>query len=137
MNDEDCNEVACGDQAAKRFLLTYFSLVHVFDDVYDKDKEVTDERLVKVMLWWTEELLYNPWVREHSNALWSQIITGWNAWLDANVWAKQPNPKLFASDVIKSNYQEMTFLVAYICGGREHMRAMSTKYREYNFEKGE
>ena len=95
MNQEDCNEITCGDPAATRFLLSYFSLVHMFDDVYDKDKEVSDERLVKVVMWWTQDLMYNPWVREHGDVLWSQIITGWNAWLDANAWAKQPNPKLF------------------------------------------
>ena len=137
MNETECNEVANNNPAASRFLLTYLSLVHVFDDAYDGDKEVSDERMVKILLWWTEELLYNPWVREHANAIWSQVITGWNAWLDSNQWADQPNPKLFASDVIKSNYQEMVFLTAYLCGGREHMRAMSQKYREYNFEKGE
>lgn len=137
MIKDDCDEITKGNELASRFLLSYVALVHTFDDIQDKDKEVSDERLVKVMIWWGEELLYNQWVRDHADAIWSQVVTGWNAWLDANQWAHQPNPKLFASDVIKSNYQELTFLVAYLCGGREHMRAMSQKHREYNFEKGE
>lgn len=137
MNEVECKEVAKDVPAATQFLLSYLSFVHVLDDVYDKDKPVSDERLVRVMIWWSEELLFNPWVRDNAVALWTTVVLGWNSWLDANQWAKQPNPKFFASDVIKSNYQETVFLVAYLCGGREHMRAMSQKYREYNFEKGE
>ena len=137
MNQIECQEVTKGNEAASKFLLSYLSLVHMFDDAYDKDEPVPDERMVKVMIWWSEELLFNPWVKENVDAIWSQVLTGWNAWLDSNQWAQCPNPKLFASDVIKSNYQELVFLVAYLCGGREHMRAMSQKYREYNFEKGE
>lgn len=137
MNGPECLEVAKGNEQASRFLLSYLTLCHVVDDVEDKDKPVTDERMIRMLIWWSEELLYNEWVKQHADPLWAAVLIGWNSWLDSNQWAKCPNPKLFASDVMKSNYQEIVYLVAYLCGGLEHMRAMSVKHREYQFVKGE
>ncbi len=135
MNKDDLNEVTRGCEPATRFLLSFLAFVHLIDDIHDKDKELTDVKLINVTLWWMEEFVANPWVEANRQALWPLIVAGCNAWLDSNQWERDgKSEKRAASEVMKSSYQEVVFYTAYLCGGLSHMNAMSRKHREYNFE---
>jgi hypothetical protein len=138
MTKETCMEVTKGNEFAARFLLSFLAYVHMIDDLHDKDHEVTDKQLVHHHFWILEEFALNPWVRDNAALLWSVVVCGTNAWLDSNQWQRdQSFNKRIAADVIKSSYQEVVFLTAYLCGGADHMQMMSKKYRDYNFERKE
>jgi hypothetical protein len=138
MNKEECMVVTNGNELAARFLLSFLAFVHRVDDCYDKDRPnpLSPPEVIREQLWWTEELLFNPWVQENKAMLWPLIVTGANSWVDSEEWAYCGDTrKRLAAEVLKSGYQELVFFVAWLCGGQEHMRKVSQTYREYNFER--
>lgn len=128
-------EITKGNVHAADFCSSYLSRVHFIDDIVDEEKKPTDEGLVRSEQDFFEQFTFNPWARAYQNSLWPLMVVGMNAWLDSNEWAKSRNKVLQKdAEVLKGVYQEVIWFVAYLCGGREHMREMSRKYREFDHE---
>lgn len=129
-------EVAKGNADAAGFLAAFQGKAHLMDDVVDRDvPERMDREHVLVELDWLLALTQNPFVQSHRGQLVPVIVLGMNAWLDANQWEVSVDKrKRTAADVLKGFYHEVMYLVALLCGGFDHMRAMSAKYRSYDFE---
>lgn len=135
MTTEEAKHITNGNELASKFLGSFVQFCHLMDDIVDKDKEVTDQRLVREMLVFLEEIICNPWVRDNIILLWPLIVTGSNAWLDANRWEGAVSGELRrASDVLKGHYHEVVWFTAFLCGGQAHMQNMTKQYREYDFD---
>jgi len=133
MTQEEAKLVTKGNELAERFVIAFVAYCHMLDDVIDKDNPIDDERLIAENIRFLNEMLINPWVRENQALLWPLIITSFNSWLDANDWEfNDLKEKRRDADVIKGMYHEVVWFVAYLCGGWEHLRTITSKYREYD-----
>lgn len=120
---------------AANFVAAFINLCHTFDDINDQDKPCDDKRMVKDFLAFQGEMLLNPWVRERYLLLWPLIVTALNAWLDSNDWAVgSDRQKRQDSDVIKGWYHEPVWFCAFLCGGWEHYRHVTSTMRDYQHE---
>ena len=88
MNEKDLQELTKGNQYAADFIVAYVAFCHLIDDLWDKDKEVTDRRMVTELMLFLEQVIMNPWVKEHVQSIWPLIVAGANSWLDSNTWEK-------------------------------------------------
>ncbi len=135
MTREEATIVANGDKDAVAFLMAFVEYCHMLDDIVDKDKPVTDLRLVRESLALIDELMLNPWVQANRVALWPVIVVGFNAWIDANAWEASADPqKQRDADVVKGVYHEVVWLTARLCGGFDHMRFVCAEHREYDHD---
>lgn len=119
------------DPNAIEFVVQFADVCEVFDDLIDKDKPVTDEDLIRVLFAVLTEMPVNPFFDRHKYQLVPVIITGINAWLDANKLERGgPNDQVF-SYVLRDWYMELVALVIYLARGRDQMRAVSLQVREF------
>jgi len=135
MTQEEALEIANGNKEAAGLLVSFDAFCGVLDDVFDKDKEVSDVRLVDRVEPFIEDLLLNPFVQANRVVLWPIIVSAFNSWLDANRWQRDGTPQQQqAADVLKGQYHEFFYFVARLCGGRDHMRLITTKHRRYDYD---
>lgn len=129
-------KIANGNTDAARFLQAFVAHCHVLDDVIDRDVPVDDERLIQSEIAMLLQI-GNPFVQKHVNLLLPLIINAYNAWLDANRMEKSADANVArAADVVKGFYHEVCWQVAFICGGWQHMRAITREMREYDYDYG-
>ncbi len=135
MTQEEAMLITKGNPDAAGFLIAFIAYCHLLDDVVDKDKPVTDVRLATESLALIDELMLNPFVQQNRAVLWPLITIGFNGWLDANAWeAGNDEAKKRDADVVKGLYHEVCWMTARLCGGFQHMRELTTKYREYDHD---
>jgi len=73
----------------------------------------------------------NPFFEKHKHRLIPVIVTGINAWLDANALEKgTDNDKVFAY-VLRDWYAELIAYVIYLTRGRDYMRSVSMQVRNF------
>ena len=63
MTQEEALEIANDNKEAAGLLVSFDAFCGVLDDVFDKDKEVSDVRLVDRVEPFIEDLLLNPFVQ--------------------------------------------------------------------------
>lgn len=119
------------DAAAVWFVRQFGDICEVFDDLVDKDKPVTDADLARTLFVALTELPVNPFFDRYKTQLIPIIVTGINAWLDANTLEKgSQNDRVF-SYVLRDWYAEVIAYVIYLCRGREYMRQVSMDVRHF------
>ena len=120
-----------GDKHAVDFILTFFDMCEVFDDLIDKDKPVTDEDIIRTLFSALVDIPMNPFFAYHRTSVVPVIITGINAWLDANkLETGSENDKVF-SYVLRDWYAELVSFVIYLTRGREYLRTVSMDVRTF------
>ena len=129
------SEISLGNAAAAEFCRAFLEWVHLIDDFIDADVTHAPEKVIRVNL---EALLAFAdnefWLAHHATLL-PLLISGVKAYADSNRWAAKPDFRDRAtSDVLKSQYQEVLWYVAMICGGYSHYDAMTQKYRSYFYD---
>lgn len=135
MKMEEALMIAKDNKEAASFLVSFVGFCHMFDDVVDKDVPVDDERLVRDSLAFIENLILNQFVQTNKVVLWPLIVCGFNAWLDANKWAKSGTAVQKRDvDVLKGTYHEVCYFTARLCGGLEHMRSLTPVHRSYDHD---
>jgi hypothetical protein len=86
-----------GDASAVNFILSFSDLCEVFDDLIDKDKPVTDDDIIRTLFTALVDIPMNPFFAHYRHQLVPVVITGINAWLDANKLERgSDNDKVFA-----------------------------------------
>lgn len=135
MTEDEIQLVTRGNEDAASFLRVFVAHCHMLDDIVDGDKPCDDERLMASETDWLLALTGNTFFLQHRALLVPLIVQGFNAWLDSNDWAQSTDSyKRLASDVLKGFYHEVVWQVAFLCGGWKHLRAVTTRAREYDFE---
>lgn len=115
-----------GDQVAINWLLDYFDVCELFDDLIDKDKEISDERVVRALWESMVDMPTNPFFRANSHILLPVISLGINYWLDANDLEKAGDDRsLHIAFVIRNVYTGITQTVIECVKGRTAMRKIS------------
>lgn len=131
----DYLEIANGNESAAAFCAAFIARAHLVDDIEDGDSPVGGDALIAGEVDWLVTLAGNQFFQQHKAALVPAMVMGINAWRSSNAWRISTDVKRRrASDVLKSFYHEVVYLVAFLTGGLEHMQRISDKYREYDQE---
>lgn len=133
--DSIFRDITKGDDAAFDFCNAFFRWVHCLDDLVDKDKEVPAHAVSILFFSLIHTVACNPFFQKHKVELLSTMLTASIAWTASEEWKKRPDVlHKITSQVLKSEYQNVFIHVAALCGGQSHAHAMSSKYRDYNFD---
>lgn len=127
----------CGDnEDAKAVCWTLLQWVHWIDDTVDRDKPVPSAELIaKCNLDAALCFAFNNFWQAHREKLTPLLVQGVQAWEDSVAWSRRADVReRRASDVLKSLYGELFHHIAYILGGAERLRAVTAKWRAYNFD---
>jgi hypothetical protein len=120
-----------GDPHAIAFILICSDACELFDDLIDKDKPLEETHVVRVLFSLFTELPVNPFFDAYKHQLIPVMITGINAWLDANALERgTENDKVFAY-VLRDWYMEIICFVIYLLRGRAYMRQTSLEVRHF------
>jgi hypothetical protein len=135
MKTEDIEFIVNGNELAQDFVVSFVVFCHLIDDIVDLPESVNDQRLVKELLSFLNQIVSNPWVKDNIALLWPLIVCGAGSWLDANRWEKSGSKMQKQSvDTLKGQYHEVVWFVAYLCGGLEHQLEVTKRFREYDYE---
>jgi hypothetical protein len=130
------DELCAGDASAREFCTVFVVWCHVIDDVVDRDKPLpTKEDFARIMLEAVTVFAFNPFFKTHRDSLLPLVIQSTKAYEDSLAWAASPDlNKRRAADVLKSQYQDVLWQVAFLCGGYGHLDAMTKRWRHYQFD---
>lgn len=129
-----------GNEQAADFLVLWGGYVHSIDDLIDGDSKGAEALLHAFM---TAAFVYtHPFFLEHAIQLRQIAVNCTNAYADSVLWEKGDGWRKEFADHYRHFGAEMVLAVAGICGGYDHMRAISPTLREicwmeHHNEKGE
>jgi len=119
------------DRYAVDFIRQFSDCCELFDDMIDKDKPIPDDHVVRVLFSVLTEMPLNPFFDRFKHQLIPVMVTGINAWLDANILEKgSDNDKVFAY-VLRDWYAELIAFVIYLTRGRNYLRSVSMEVRNF------
>ena len=119
------------DVHAVQFLLTIGSVAEVWDDLVDKDNEVTESEINKTFLALLTELPLNPFFDQYKFRLVPLMVTGINTWQDSNILSKGSDNDKAMAYVLRDWYVELVMFVVYLLHGYEAMRNVSIDIRRF------
>ncbi len=121
-----------GDELAISFINQLFYAVELWDDLIDKDVEITNNRINKVFTMLMFSLPSNDFFIAHRAHFLPMIMQSINAFHDANILASSDNKKLRnLAFHIRNLGIEIHIATAFLVGGYDHMRAVSSEIREF------
>lgn len=127
-------EIAAGNADAYEFMRATFEFVHCWDDLFDRDKPVEADFAAITLIKFIASLTNNAFYRQHSGHLLLALHTACFSWAASErLKTSDDVQNKLASEVLKSSYIEIFFLVAFLVGGTAHQLAMDRKYRGYSF----
>lgn len=121
-----------GNDAAVDFIQDFAHVCEVWDDLIDRDRELTDNEIHAAFWVLVTELPLNPFFDQFKRQLIPLLVTGINAWMDANEMERSPlrNDRVFAY-VLRDWYMEFVSYVIYLARGREYLREVSLDVRAF------
>lgn len=129
------NEISGGDKDAIELLNALYLFFHKQDDLIDRDKPVEVEHSIGCDLQVLRAFGKNPLFQKHQDFLWPLIMTSALAYAASEDLKKRPDViDRITSQVLKSQYVDIFFGIAFCVGGFPHALAMSKKYRDYHFD---
>lgn len=128
-------DIARGNHNAEEFLSSLYIWFHKQDDLIDRDKVVPAEVTAGFDFRILHTFAKNLFFQQHQDFLLPVILTGALAWVASEDRKNSPDVlDRITAQVLKSQYQDIFFAVAFCLGGFDHAVAMSRKYRDYCFD---
>lgn len=151
--DEILQAAAKGNASALEFLRVFARRAHWVDDLVDAEfpyrsemqgplKGVECKYVAESEMEWLLCLSANQFFLAHRAQLVPAMLLALTAWVDSNAPFKfkhgggqeQEEHWYIQRDVIKGQWHEVVWLVAFLVGGTEHLRTITAKFRSYDFE---
>jgi len=133
--EDTLRDIAKGDEAAYDFMCRFYIWFHAFDDLIDHDKPQTLRELLKAHFGLIVSLSCNEFYLKHKAVLLPVILSSSMSFESSEQLREDPDVlRRIASQVLKSQYQDIFFQVAWCVGGYDHMAAMNEKWRDFNFD---
>lgn len=117
--------VAKGDKDAAIYLSDFNYIVHLWDDLIDKDKVRTDDDINRVFFLLMVEIPRSPFYREYSSILVDYTQVYINQWFTANHLEKEGVKGLERAFALRDATSDMISQVAYIVGGYDWMNKIN------------
>lgn len=136
MSTTEIIALACnGNRDAEKFCDAFVRWVHWIDDTRDRDHFWSAAETATVNLEAALAFSENPFFQTYKSVLAPLIVQSCRAWVDSEEFAgRESEQDRHASDVMKSFYHDVVWHVAFICGGWEHMREVTARCREYDYD---
>jgi hypothetical protein len=126
------NKWFLGNQEAIAFISVFFDAVELWDDLIDKDVEISDDHINRAFVGLMFVLPANDWFVAHRGHYLPLILMAINAWFDANELAKSERQSLRnVAFHLRNAGIEIHLATAFLVGGWEHMRKVSKQIREF------
>jgi hypothetical protein len=127
--DEILTEAANGNVEALNFLRAFARRAHWVDDLADQDKSTDNPiALAQEEANWLLCLSSNAFFLAHRAQLVPAMILALNTWCDSHKFPAQQR------DILKAQWHEVVWLVAWLTGGWNALRMVTTSHREFDFE---
>jgi hypothetical protein len=127
-------DISAGNADAYTFCRSAFEFFHLIDDLVDRDKPVAPNDLVICLLKFIDVLTRNEFYQSHRDDLFAFIYSSAMAYAASLRLAQDEDiQRKVASEVLKSQYQDLFFRVAFWTGGSRHAIDMDAKHRGYCF----
>jgi hypothetical protein len=128
-------DIARGDESAAQFMGVLYCWFHKQDDLFDGDHLVSAEVSAGFDLSLLHALAKNSFFQKNQDYLWPVITMSAIAWVASEERARTEDVlERITAQVLKSQYQDIFFAVAFCIGKFDHAVAMSRKYRDYCFD---
>lgn len=120
-----------GNEEAALYCEQFFSVCQIWDDLIDKDKEVSDS-MINTMMWLTLlEMPKNRFFQQYSHELIPVMRQYVIDWFDANQYEnKKDDHSLSISYVLRDSINQLLVQCAYLIGGAEWAANVSFSLRE-------
>jgi hypothetical protein len=123
-----------GDPHAVNFSKALFRFIHLLDDLVDRDKTLPSEGIVLTLLAFIDQLSSNAFWQQHKHDLFPVLHCSAMAWAASERLRKSEDvQQRLAAEVLKSEYQNVFFRIAFLVGGAEFAYNWELKYRGYTF----
>ena len=128
------------DESALAWFLDFCHVCEVFDDMADQDKPISQADIATALFASLVEMPTNLFFTNHRQVLAGVIITGINAWLDANELEKTEYSDearfVEREDTIKAFclrdwYMELLAVIIYLTAGPSQLRRVSLDVRRF------
>jgi hypothetical protein len=124
-------KVLRGYQPAVDFFMVLGTIAHFWDDLIDKDRQVSDEEINGVMWNALVTLPNNEFYRQFFDALNPLLVTAIANWQTATAFERGDNPRQHQiAFITRSDYANILIQAAYLVGGREWMLQMTPVIRD-------
>ena len=131
-NRELCVRAMRGNTGALQFLDLITGILHLWDDLQDKDKAVSDAMVSKGFWDALVELPRNAFYAQHFEALNSTLAVAIQNWHAANAMeASTSESDKEIAFIIRSAYVDLVILCAIIVGGYEWGREVTPEIRRF------
>lgn len=119
-----------GNADAVALVLAIAEISHIWDDLVDKDKPVSDAQINRAFCIALLELPKNPFYQAHCLDLLPAMTTGTLNWLTANEYEKQQDKEAHAlAHVLRYGIADLALFIAYIIGGQEWAQQVAPELR--------
>lgn len=126
--------IANGNDEAYALCFALFHWAHAIDDLYDRDQEVSPERWMEINLTILDMAWRNNFFRQNYPSLFPVIRQSMMAWVASEKYRAQEDVQArVIAEVLKSQYQDVFFEIAFWCGGLAHQIKCDQEFREYSF----
>ena len=130
-------ELCMGHQSPREFCHTYLRWCHDMDDFIDGDKKIPTDEIIGTQLQLMYVFTRNEFWQHNQDSLMPLIHNSAMTFLESERLSEDNDiQKRLASQLLKSQYQDIFYYVAYLVGGWEHSKQMSIKYRDYDIDVG-
>lgn len=131
-------EASCGNPAAADYLLSVVDALHLWDDLIDRDVEVTDADINRQFAVILTELPRNPFLQAHVSTLTPVLLAAIQNWHVANAVERDEEHDVphEAAFVLRSSYVDIVMMVATLCGGYDHGVAIGRRVRALAHREG-
>jgi hypothetical protein len=128
-------DIARGDRNAEEFMGALYIWFHKQDDLIDRDKAVPADVTAGFDFHILSTFAGNLFFQTHKDFLLPVLMVGALAWVASEDRRTSEDVlERITGQVLKSQYGDIFFTVAFLRGGFDHAVAMSRRYREYSFD---
>jgi hypothetical protein len=137
-HDQAVHAVCRGNADAIRFLEDITEVLHLWDDLVDKDKELPDEVINRAMWKALVDLPRNPFYAQNFATLNTLLVAAIVNWEVATQMERKQTGKddLHIAFILRSSYIDLVLGTAIIIGGREHAISMMLPARRLWHDEG-
>lgn len=135
MNIEELfNDLCKGNEQAHQFCRTFYDYVHQIDDLIDRDHPIDQKQVVLVFLRCLSVFSGNAFFLHHRSVLMPVIHATFISYILSNTLAAREDTRSkVIGEIIKSEYQTVFLMVAFLIGGVDHQIASQEKWRAWHF----
>lgn len=126
--DEDLALICKGNKEAVSFLRIIVAVLHFWDDLIDRDKELSDDT-INLMMWSAlVDLPRNTFYGQNFVALNGLLMNAILNWQVATRFERE-EANLEIAFIIRSCYIDLATLTALLCGGKAHVEDILPELR--------